>query len=187
MTTQTERFNGNQLKWYALQTIVGRELKVKETIEKCQECEPLFAESIVQILVPTEMVYKKARGSKVVLTEQAIASGYVYVQMALNPTIELALKRTKNVKDFVRSFDFYRRPTVLAERDIMQMIQTAESRTATDSFAVGEKVTVNFGPFKGFDGEIEETNINKHEVTVRANVFGRETPIILNNSQVKRA
>ena len=45
---------------------------------------------------------------------------------------------------------------------------------------------VNFGPFSGFIGEIKEINHEKRELTVMVKVFGRETPLKLDHSQVER-
>ena len=55
-----------------------------------------------------------------------------------------------------------------------------------NDFIVGESVKVNFGPFSGFTGEIEEVNREKRKLKVMVKVFGRKTPLELDNSQVER-
>jgi transcriptional antiterminator NusG len=61
-----------------------------------------------------------------------------------------------------------------------------EAADAVNDFVVGESVKVNVGPFSGFIGEIKEINHEKRELTVMVKVFGRETPLKLDNSQVER-
>ena len=51
---------------------------------------------------------------------------------------------------------------------------------------MGENVKVTFGPFNGFTGEIEEVNREKRKLKVMVKVFGRKTPLELDNSQVSR-
>ena len=62
----------------------------------------------------------------------------------------------------------------------------AEAADAVNDYVVGESVKVNFGPFSGFIGEIKEINHEKRELTVMVKVFGRETPLKLDHSQVER-
>ena len=51
---------------------------------------------------------------------------------------------------------------------------------------VGETVKVNYGPFNGFSGIIEEVNNEKKKLKVMVKIFGRKTPLELENSQVER-
>jgi len=55
-----------------------------------------------------------------------------------------------------------------------------------NDYMVGETVNVNFGPFKGFTGVIEEVNKEKRKLKVMVKIFGRKTPLELENSQVER-
>ena len=71
------------------------------------------------------------------------------------------------------------------------MLGAADEQQESDDdvlndFIVGETVKVNFGPFNGFTGEIEEVNREKRKLKVMVKVFGRKTPLELDNSQVER-
>ena len=163
---------------------------MKEMIEGYRKNNPAFEENISQILVPTEKVYTTRAGKKV-LKEKVMFSGYVFVKLHLTPDIEVTLQDTTNVVNFVRSREGDRRPEPVPEHQILTMLGQAEAREmeAVDSmndFVVGESVKVNFGPFSGFIGEIKEVNREKRELTVMVKVFGRETPLKLDNSQVER-
>jgi transcriptional antiterminator NusG len=150
----------------------------------------VFAENISQILVPTEKVYTTRAGKKV-LKEKVMFSGYVFVKLELTGEIEATLQDTTNVVNFVRNREGERRPEPVPEHQILTMLGKAEEREmeaadAISDYVVGESVKVNFGPFSGFIGEIKEINQEKRELTVMVKVFGRETPLKLDNSQVER-
>ena len=176
--------------WYILRTISGKEMKVMEMIEGYRKNNPVFAVNISQILVPTEKAYTTRAGKKV-LKEKVMFSGYVFVKLNLTAEIEVTLQDTTNVVNFVRAREGNRRPEPVPEQQILTMLGQAEAREmeATDSvndYVVGESVKVNYGPFSGFIGEIKEINREKRELTVMVKVFGRETPLKLDNSQVER-
>ncbi len=198
-------------KWYILRAISGKETKAKELIEAaCKNNPESLGKDICQVLVPTEQVYV-TRGGKKVLKERNLFAGYVFVQIALrhkvsinrskgveekvttyelNGETESFLQNTSNIIDFVRSRDGDKKPESVPEVQIARMIGAAEEQQGHDAvdynYIVGESVKVNFGPFTGFTGEIGEVNREKHELTVIVKVFGRETPLKLDNSQVVR-
>lgn len=195
--------------WYILRAISGKETKAKELIEAaCKNNPETLGKNIYQVLVPTEQVYTTRNGKKV-QKERNLFSGYVFVLLALHKVLvrkdgkdetyayvingetETFLVNTSNIIDFVRSREGGKKPEPVPEAQIARMLGAAEEVTAADSeeasYIVGEKVKVNYGPFTGFDGEISEVNAEKHELTVTVKVFGRETPLKLDNSQVERS
>ena len=54
------------------------------------------------------------------------------------------------------------------------------------SFTIGELVSIVDGPFKGFDGSINDIDEAKGKIKVLVNMFGRETPVELDSLQVKK-
>ena len=53
-------------------------------------------------------------------------------------------------------------------------------------YDVNEQVQVMNGPFEGFIGTVQEINKEKHKVKVLVSMFGRETPVELEFSQVQK-
>ena len=94
--------------------------------------------------------------------------------------------------DFVRTRESSHKPEPIRESEIARMLGAAQAEgTAADDevandFIVGETVKVNYGPFNGFTGEIEEVNRERRKLKVMVKVFGRKTPLELDNSQVER-
>ena len=54
------------------------------------------------------------------------------------------------------------------------------------SFEVGEKVKVNDGPFEDFDGMVEGVDDENQKLKVTVSIFGRETPVELDFTQVTK-
>lgn len=179
----------NTPQWYVLRAISGKETKVKEMLDAaCKNTD--LGRYVKQVLVPTEKVYA-TRGGKKVLKERNLFSGYVFVEAILRGDVEDYLRNTTNVIDFVRGRDAARKPEPIRRSEIDRMMGAAVTDNVTDEegtndFIVGEKVKVTFGPFNGFTGEIEEVNREKHKLKVSVKVFGRKTPLELENSQVER-
>jgi len=176
--------------WYILRTISGKEIKVKELLDAMRRNDAAFASCVAQVLVPTEKVYTMRAGKKVP-KEKVLFSGYVFVQAELTGEVENTLQNASNVINFVRSREGGKKPEPVPEQQILTMLGHAEERDqliaeSANDYTVGESVKVNYGPFSGFTGEIKEINQEKRELTVMVKVFGRETPLKLDNSQVER-
>lgn len=176
-------------RWYVLRAISGKEGKVKEILDAAIKNTDL-GNYVFQVLIPTEKVYTTRNGKKV-LKEKNLYSGYVFVEADLQGEVINQLVNTTNVIDFIRGREKDRRPEPIRESEVARMLGAADEQQESDEdvlndFIVGETVKVNFGPFNGFTGEIEEVNREKRKLKVMVKVFGRKTPLELDNSQVER-
>ena len=86
------------------------------------------------------------------------------------------------------------KPSPLPRRDVEAFLQVKpEGEDVTPKrgkprleYDVGETVRVKEGPFADFSGEIIELNEDQLKVKVLVNIFGRETPVELEFSQVAK-
>lgn len=169
--------------WFAIHTYSGYEEKVSESIK--QRADSLdMGDKIFDVLVPKEKQIEIKNGKRKVV-EKKIFQGYVLVQMAMSDDAWYVVRNTPNVTGFVGSGND---PTPVSE-DEMDKIRRrmgVEDPTHNIDFAVGEVVNIIDGPFKGFDGAINEIDDQKGKIKVLVNMFGRETPVELDGLQVKK-
>ena len=173
--------------WYVLRAISGKEAKVKEVLDASIRNTDL-GKYVFQVLIPTEKVLTVRNGKKVV-KEKNLYSGYVFVEADLQGEVLHELRNTTNVIDFLGGKGKGSAPEPLRESEVKRMLGLAAEMhqiTEESDYIVGETVKVNYGPFSGFSGVIEEVNAEKKKLKVMVKIFGRRTPLELENSQVER-
>ncbi len=169
--------------WYAIHTYSGYEEKVADSIKQRSDSLDM-SDKIFDALVPKEKQIEIKNGKRKVV-EKRIFQGYVLVQMKMTEDAWYIVRNTPNVTGFVGSGTV---PTPVSE-DEMQKIQRrmgVEDPKHKIDFKVGEVVNIIDGPFKGFDGAINEIDLQKGKIKVLVNMFGRETPVELDGLQVKK-
>jgi len=194
-----------EFRWYCLRAISGKELKVKELLD-AEIANGDLGKYVQQVVVPTEKVVSQ-KGNQKVIKEKVLFSSYVFVQCLVVSTTtkvgdksvttkklageaQLQLTNTTNVVGFLCGRNS-KMPEFLPDDQIAAMLgnvdEKAEVEAETElSFMVGETVQVNDGPFKDFDGVIEEVNVEKKKLKVMVKIFGRKTPLELNYDQVNK-
>lgn len=175
--------------WYVLRAISGKEAKVKEVLDAAMRNTDL-GKYLFQVLIPTEKVMTVRNGKKVV-KERNLYSGYVFIEAELRGDVMYELRNTTNVIDFLKGRGKDAKPEPLRESEVMRMLGMADSlnEAADDGFndyIVGETVKVIAGAFSGFNGEITEVYPERKKLKVMVKIFGRSTPLELDNSQVER-
>ena len=165
-------------KWYVLRAISGKEAKVREYLEADIKNSDL-GDYVSQVLIPTEKVYQVRNGKKIV-KERSYLPGYVLVEAALVGEVAHHLRNTPNVIGFP-----------LRQSEVNRILGTVdELQDAGEElnipYVVGETVKVNYGPFSGFSGIIEEVNTEKKKLKVMVKIFGRKTPLDLGFMQVEK-
>lgn len=169
--------------WYAIHTYSGYEEKVAESIR--QRADSLdMKDKIFQVIVPKEKMIEVKNGKRKVV-EKRIFQGYVMVQMKMSEDAWYIVRNTPSVTGFVGSGS---EPTPISNDEIekiMKRMGREEPKHKID-FNIGDVVNITDGPFKGFDGTINEIDPAKGKLKVLVNMFGRETPVELDSLQVKR-
>ncbi len=178
----TKRYDTNR-HWYAIHTYSGYEEKVAESIR--QRADSLdMKDKIFQVLVPKEKMIEVKNGKRKVV-EKRIFQGYVMVEMKMSEDAWYIVRNTPSVTGFVGSGS---EPSPIENEEmekIMKRMGRAEPKHKID-FKIGEVVNITDGPFKGFDGSVNEVDTQKGKLKVLVNMFGRETPVELDSLQVKR-
>lgn len=172
-----------------LRAISGKEAQVKELIEGAMKRTDL-GNYVFQVLIPTEKVITLRNGKKVI-KDKNLYSGYVFIEAELTGEAIHILTNTTNVIDFLRGREKNSKPERLREAEVLRMLGAADEiaeaeENGVNDYMVGETVKVADGPFKGFLGVIDKVNAEKRKLTVSVKIFGRKTPLELDNSQVER-
>ncbi|HSW74745.1 MAG TPA: transcription termination/antitermination protein NusG [Candidatus Saccharimonadales bacterium] len=169
--------------WYAIHTYSGYEEKVAESIR--QRADSLdMKDKVFQVLVPKEKMIEIKNGKRRVV-EKRIFQGYVLVEIKMSEDAWYIVRNTPGVTGFVGSGT---EPTPVSEDEVknIQKRMGLEQPKHKMDFRLGEVVSIIDGPFKGFDGAINEIDAAKGKLKVLVNMFGRETPVELDSLQVKR-
>jgi transcriptional antiterminator NusG len=138
------------------------------------------------VLVPTEEVIEVRRGKKVT-TERRFMPGYVLVRMEMSDQGYHLINSMNRVTGFLGPQG---RPMPMRDAEvnaILNRVQEGEEAPRTLlTFEVGEKVKVNDGPFEDFDGLVEFVDDANQRLKVTVSIFGRETPVELEFTQVSK-
>ena len=169
-------------KWYVVHTYSGYENKVKTNLEKrVQSME--MEDKIFRVLVPMEDEVEIGRDGKKKLVKKKVFPGYVLVEMVVTDDSWYVVRNTPGVTGFVGSGT---KPIPLEDyeiRNILRQLGGDEVRVRIN-FDLGQSVRIISGPFENFAGTIEEINQERQKVKVRVSLFGRETPVELDYTQV---
>lgn len=169
----------NQLRWYVIHTYSGYENKVKTNIEKLVENGGL-EEYIQEISVPMEEAVEVKNGVKKTVQRKKFP-GYVLLKMIMNDDTWYVVRNTRGVTSFVGPGS---KPVPLTEAEVLSMGLESVDITELD-IAVGDSVVVTAGAFADNVGTVKEINLTKKTVTVAISLFGRETPMELDFTQVQ--
>ncbi len=171
-------------RWYTIHTYSGYEENVANNLR--QRVETLgMQDKIFNILVPKEKKIKIKNGKRRVL-EEKIFPGYVLVEMVVTDESWYVVRNTPNVTGFGSTG---LTPTPLSEKEIdaiMKRMGTTEEPQITIDLQPGMAVKIGEGPFKGFEGKVNEIDGSRGKVKVLVSMFGRETPLELDFTQVKK-
>ena len=166
-------------RWYVIHTYSGYENKVKTDLEKTiknRELEEFF----IDIIVPMEEQIEIKEGKRKTNLKK-VFPGYVLIKMIVTEKTWYIVRNTRGVTGFVGSGTD---PIPLTEEEIRAM--GFEITEVNIDYNVNDSVRVMDGPLKDFVGVVTEINKEKHKVKVSVSMFGRETPVELEFSQVQK-
>ena len=166
-------------KWYVVHTYSGYENKVKTDLEKTiknREMEDFF----FNIVVPMEEQVEIKDGKRKTNLKK-VFPGYVLIKMIVTEESWYVVRNTRGVTGFVGSGSD---PIPLTDAEIRNM--GFDQVPVNIDYDVNDTVQVVNGPLEGFVGTVQEINKEKQKVKVLVSMFGRETPVELEFSQVQK-
>ena len=169
-----------EARWYVAHTYSGYENKVKVDIEKTIVNRNL-QEQILEVAVPTEQVVEVKNGVKKV-SEYKLFPGYVLVHMIMNDDTWYVVRNTRGVTGFVGPGS---KPVALTEEE-MANLGIGEKKEIVVDFEEGDEVMAVTGAWRDTVGTIRSINKQKHTVTIMVDMFGRETPVELGLTEVRK-
>ena len=166
-------------RWYVVHTYSGYENKVKTDLEKTvknRELEDYFFD----IVVPLEEQIEIKDGKRKTNLKK-VFPGYVLIKMIVTEESWYIVRNTRGVTGFVGSGTD---PIPLTTEEIRNM--GFEVAVVNINYDINDSVKVVNGPLAGFVGSVQEINKDKNKVKVLVSMFGRETPVELDFSQVEK-
>jgi transcriptional antiterminator NusG len=171
-------------RWYAIHTYSGYEENVAENL-RARVATLGMGDKIFNVLVPTEKKIKIKNGKRKVV-EEKIFPGYVLVEMNVTDDSWYVVRNTPSVTGFIGTGTT---PTPLADAEIASILKrkgASEQPEVEIDLIEGSPVRIGDGPFKGFEGKVIEIDGARGKVKVLVSMFGRETPLELDFTQVKK-
>ncbi len=174
--------------WYVVHSYAGYENKVKSNLES-RISSMNIEDEIFEVVIPVEDVVEVKNGRKVTVSKK-VFPGYLLVRCYLSDESWSVIRNTPGVTGFV---GMGTKPTPLSRKEVEGILSVPEE-TGKEvkkakpllEFEVGETVRVKEGPFADFSGQIAEINEDHLKLKVLVNIFGRETPVELEFSQVSK-
>jgi|SRR5688572_7201385 len=174
--------------WFVVHTYAGYENKVKSNLESRIQSMNM-EERIYEVVIPVEDVIEFKNGKKVVV-QKKVFPGYLLVRCELDDDSWYVVRNTPGVTGFV---GHGAKPVPLSRKDVETFLgvpregeETVKKTRPRLEYEVGESVRVREGPFADFSGQIAEINEDQLKLKVLVNIFGRETPVELEFSQVAK-
>ena len=171
--------------WYVIHTYSGYEKKVKDNLER--KVRSMGLENVIErILVPEEDEIDVKDGRKRTVRRK-IYPGYVFVEMEVNDRSWYVVRNTPGVTGFVGSAT---KPVPLEPQEVRRILksQGIEKEVRPQiSVEIGEQVRIISGPFDNFYATITEINNEKGTLKGLIDMFGRETSVEVNYSQIEKS
>ena len=169
----------SEAKWYVVHTYSGYENKVKANIEKTIENRHL-EDQILEVRVPMEEVVELKNGVQKT-AQRKLFPGYVMIHMIMNDDTWYVVRNTRGVTGFVGPGS----KAVPLEEEEMANLGIKREEVVVN-FGVGDTVTVLSGAWEGTVGVVQSMNEQKKSLSINVELFGRETPVELGFSEVKK-
>jgi transcription termination/antitermination protein NusG len=177
--------------WFVVHTQSGYEKKVTANLHaRIQSMN--MEDKIFEVVIPMEEVVEFKGGRKQIV-QRKVFPGYLLVRCYMDDESWYCIRNTPGVTGFVGQSRQGQKPTPLSRKEVRTFLsakgegaeQAARAKPRLE-YEVGESVRVREGPFADFSGEIAEINADHMKLKVLVNIFGRETLVEMDFSQVAK-
>lgn len=170
-----------ETKWYTVKVQPNRERSVSERLK----IEMNKNNISMNILIPMERLFFAKNGKKA-FKEKVMYPGYIFIESNNMPVLQDLLRSAPGNSGIVRNKDG--NPAFLREDEIKKMMEvnTEEVMELSETYVIGEEISIIGGPFNGFKGIIEEYSKDKPKMRVSVPIFGRPTKVDLTVEQVNK-
>jgi len=178
--------------WYVVHTQSGYEKKVTANLNaRIQSMN--MEEKIYEIVIPMEEVDEFKNGRKQTV-QKKVFPGYILVRCQMDDDSWYCIRNTPGVTGFVGQTKHGQKPTPLSRREVQTFLAAKGDGTGGMpsrkkpklDYEVGESVRVKEGPFADFAGTVADINPDHLKLKVLVNIFGRETLVEMDFSQVSK-
>jgi transcriptional antiterminator NusG len=173
----------SEKKWYVIHTYSGYENKVKANLERKVHSMGMEDE-IFRVVVPMEDEVEFKDGKKKI-AKRKVFPGYVLVEMIVNDRSWYVVRNTPGVTGFVGSGT---KPIPLTDAEVKGILKSMgidEIKPKID-IQVSQIVRIISGAFENWSATVLELYPERSKLKVLVNMFGRETPVELDFSQVEK-
>ena len=174
------------MKWYVINCVNTKEVKIKESIEKVIEMDK-HSKVVEQVLVPREKYFQVRMGKKI-KAERNFYPGYIFIECELNGELMRSIQTVKGVSGFLKNNGI---AIPMPKRDVENMLSKAgeidkvtDEVDITQMYSIGQSVSIIDGPFATFSGSIKSVNNSKKTVQVDVSIFSRLTEVDLGIEQI---
>lgn len=180
--------SAKKARWYIVHTYSGFEQRVKKTIDEMRRTGQ-DGGTIEKVVVPTEKVQEPSmQKPEPRTTTRKLFPGYIMVRMIMTDFSWHLVQTIPKVTGFVGGKN---RPAPMLNADAENILSLMEMRQEKPrpkfDYDIGDEVRVLDGPFKDFNGVVEDVNHDKGKLRVTVSVFGRQTPVELDFKYVSKS
>ena len=174
-------------KWYVVNTYSGHEKKVQEKL-LMRASSMNMEDYIFRVIVPEQTEVEVKDG----VTREKVRKlfpGYVLVEMVMTDEAWFVVRNTPGVTGFIGSSGKGAKPTPLQPYEVDKILNNmGMSRLEVSSdLKEGEVVKITSGPFAGMEGKISEVTLETTQLVVLLDLFGQETDVEVEISQIEKA
>ena len=182
----------DQHDWYVVRVFSSHEKKVKRYLDREIEMQGL-EDKISEVLIPTETVIEIRSGKKKT-REKNFFPGYILLKTQYDEEVNNLIQGAPSTIGFLKSGKSDNIPKPLRKSEVDRILGRVKEGEDSEEggkieipYDEGDIVKVIDGPFKDFDGTVQEVNTDKLKLRVLVSIFGRKTPVEVGVNQVEPA